>query len=155
MLIARMNVARLALGTAAAASGLGLLWFALMLVGLGMFCFDAALFSDFNDRTSLAPDCFVVGVNGWINPKVWLVGNLLGAIALGVCACVAAYGLFRARPWSRTVSLAGALFGILYFAELAIALTEFRTAGICSIAVLVCLVPGCFVASRLQSAVRA
>lgn len=154
MLIARMNVARLALGTIAVASGVGLLWFALTLVGLGMFCFDGTLFGDYNDRTSLAPDCYVVGVNGWINPKIWLVGNLLGAIALGVCACVTAYGLLRARPWSRTVSLAGAFSGILYFAQLAIALIEFRTAGISSIAVL-CLVLGSFVASRLQSAVRA
>ena len=146
---------RLALGMIAAGSGLALLWFASTLAGLGMFCFDGALFAEFNDRTSFAPDCFVVGVNAWINPKLWLVGNLLCAIALGLWSGVAAYGLLRARPWSRTVSLAGALVGILYFAELAFALPEFRTAGISSIAVLVCISLGCIAATRLSTAVRA
>jgi hypothetical protein len=139
----------------AASGGLALLWFALTLAGLGMFCFDGALFRDFNDRTSFAPDCFVVHVNVWINPKRWLLGNLACAMALGLWSCVAAYGLFRARPWGRMVSLAGTAFGIFYFAELAIALPEFRTVGIFSIAVLACLPLGCFAAPRLSITVRA
>jgi hypothetical protein len=81
-LAACLNIARFALGIAALGGGLALLWFALMLVGLGMFCFDGGLFEKVSARTLVAPDCFVVGVSAWASPRTWLLGNLFFAIVL-------------------------------------------------------------------------
>jgi hypothetical protein len=63
------NATRATLAVAAISAGLAMLWFALMLAGLGMFCFDGALFSPSRAQAALAPDCFVIGVATWVNPK--------------------------------------------------------------------------------------
>lgn len=146
-----MNFIRYGLAATAATGGLVLGWFAMSLTGLGMFCFDGSLFAEFGSRTSVAPDCFVIGVSSWINPKLWLLGNLFFAIVLIMWALVVAYGLLRSRSWNRTSSFVGALAGILYFTEIATALPEFQTIGIVGIATLVCFALGYLVVPKLRT----
>jgi hypothetical protein len=135
---------RFSLGLTAVVGGVALVWFALTLAGLGMFCFDGVLFTELSDRTSLAPDCSVVGVSAWVNPKIWLLGNLLFSILLSLWAQATAYGLFRSRSWGRTSSLVGTCACTLYFVEIATALPEFRTSSIVGVAILACFAFGCF-----------
>lgn len=89
-----------------------------MLAGLGLFCFDGSLSLSFSDPLSRAPDCSLARMGGWINPKFWLVANLLGTAVLGMCAGVVAYGVLRHRAWAKRLSLAGIVAGIALFAEL-------------------------------------
>jgi hypothetical protein len=149
-----MVMTRLVLGTIAVSGGLALLLFSVMLAGLGMFCFDGVLWGEFRNLTTTAPDCFVVSVNAWVNPKIWLLGNLLFAIALSLWAHATAYGLLKARAWVRMFSLVGTFFGILYFVELAAALPEFRTISIVSITAMACFSSGCLVLQKLQTLPR-
>jgi hypothetical protein len=137
-----MNLIRHGLGVTAVIGGLVLGWFALTLAGLGMFCFDGALFAELNDRTSLAPDCFVIGVSDWVNPRLWLLANVFVAIVLSIWAQAIAYGLLRSRSWSRTSLSVGTFTGILYFLEIATALPEFRTSSIVGVAALACFTLG-------------
>jgi hypothetical protein len=139
---------RVCLGVTAAVGGLALIWFALTLIGLGMFCFDGALFAELSDHTSMTPDCFVVRVSDWINPQLWLLGNLSFAVLLSLWAQATAYGLLRSRSWSKTSSLVGAIAGILYFFEIAIAFPEFSTDSIVGVAVLACFILGSLVVPR-------
>ncbi|QNB00094.1 hypothetical protein [Massilia sp. Se16.2.3] len=111
-----------------------------------MFCFDGRLFEGWNDRSAWVPDCFVIGVSDWINPKLWVLGNLAVAVALSVWAYATAYGLFRSRSWCGAVALGGSLFGMAYFAQLALALPEFRTESIVGMSALACFATGCLVA---------
>jgi hypothetical protein len=127
-------MARLALGIAAIGVGLALLWFSLMLAGLGMFCFDGSLLGPVSDPVSLAPDCFIVNVNSWANPRIWLLGNLFGSALFGIWAHATGYGLLRNRPWASRFSLAGTFLGIVYFIEIAAALPQFQTLGIVAVA---------------------
>ena len=133
---------------AASGVGLALLSLSLMLAGLGMFCFDGSLTGSFSDSTSSAPDCFLINVNRWMHPKVWLLANLFGAIVLGACAHTVAYGFLKGRAWTRTLLLKGALLGIAYFAALAAVLAEFRTLGLSGAALLTCAVVGHFLTRR-------
>lgn len=121
---------RFSLGIAAVGIGLALAWFALVLAGLGAFCFEGVLFKQFHDDRALAPDCFVVNVSVWMNPKIWLVSNLISVVILSGCALVTGYGLFTNRAWVKSSAVAGALFGFVLFVELAIALREFRVLGV-------------------------
>lgn len=121
---------------AAGCVGLALFSLAIMLAGLGMFCFEGSLASAFSDSTSTAPDCFLVRVNAWAHPKLWLLANLSSAIVLGIWAHAVGYGLLKGRDWVNTLLLIGALSGIAYFAELAVALPELRTLGVTGAALL-------------------
>jgi hypothetical protein len=140
-----MNSIRHGLGVTAVIGGLVLGRFAVTLAGLGMFCFDGALFAELSDRTSLAPDCFVIGVSDWVNPRLWLLANLFIAIVLSIWAHVIAYGLLRSRSWGRTSSSVGAFAGIFYFLEIATALPEFRISSIVGVTALACFTLGCLV----------
>lgn len=111
-----------------------------MFAGLGLFCFDGALLRPFDDRTSLAPDCFLIGVSAWIQPKTWLLANLLASAALGIWAQVAAYGFLRGRAWAPRYALCGAIPGIAFFAALAAALPQFQLIGLGGAALLTCTV---------------
>jgi len=116
-------------------AGLVFGWFALTLVRLGMFCFEGEFFSGFGDPEALRPDCFVVRVNGWANPKLWLVTNLAISSVLALMAFTTAYGFFRTRRWARTIGLIGSIVGMMLFVTVAFALVEFRTLGaICTAA---------------------
>jgi hypothetical protein len=143
---------RATLAVAAIGAGLAMLWFALMLAGLGMFCFDGALFSPSRAQAALAPDCFVIGVAAWVNPKVWLLGNLLWAIVLSLWALASAVGLLWNRSWSTTVALTGTVIGVAYFLQLAVALSQFRTVSSFSVAAVALFAFGC-IFLRSQSGV--
>lgn len=140
------HLMRFTLGIAAICIGLALLWFALLLAGLGMFCFDGALFGPFSNHISLAPDCFVIGVTNWINPRIWLLTNLAGSVLLSIWAHATGYGLLRRRPWAEKFSSGGICFGTAYFAGLAVTLPEFRAPGTLSASAPGCLAVGCRVA---------
>lgn len=129
-----------------------MLWFALMLAGLGMFCFDGALFSPSRAQAARAPDCFVIGVAAWVNPKGWLLGNLLWALVLSLWALASAYGLLWNRSWSTTFARTGTVLGLVYFLELAVALPQFRTVSSFSIAAVAFFAFGC-IFLRCQSRV--
>jgi hypothetical protein len=131
-----------------------MIWFSLTLLTLGIFCFDGVLFEDFNSRTSLAPDCLVVHVNSWANPKIWLLANLFAAIALASWAQTVAYGMLRERPWVGMLSLRGTIIGILYFTEIAVALPEFRVESVWGIVILSCFAIALFAAQRYRGCFR-
>lgn len=133
---------RLALGLVAMGVGLAFFWLALTLTGLGMFCFDGALFGGFDSPTALAPDCVLVHLSDRINPKIWLVTNLFGSGVLGLWAFTTGYGFLRGRPWVTTCIFSGGLIGSGFFAALAIALSEFRTLGVICSAILGCMTIG-------------
>jgi hypothetical protein len=116
-------------------AGLALAWAAIALLALGMFCFDGVPLAAFHDPGALAPDCFVVHVNNWVNPKVWLVTNLAVAATLSLIAHVAGYGFMRGQLWAQSCISVVALLGSAFFAALAVALENLRLFGIgCGVA---------------------
>ena len=126
------ELSRLILSATAIGAGLALAWFALTLLGLGRFCFEHGLFTALRDSEALRPDCFVIGVNGWANPKFWLLSNAAVTCALSLLSFFTAYGFFRNRGWAWLLALVCTLAGVAMFVALAVALSQFRTLGLVS-----------------------
>jgi hypothetical protein len=121
-------------GVLAVILGFAFVWVCLLLWSIGLFCFDGAIFSGFHKPDAFAPDCFLVRINVFVNPQIWLAANLVVFAALAAFSEVVAIAYFKRWPWAGRCACYGLVFSGCCFLLLGLAFAEFRTLsaiGVC------------------------